>query len=167
MANNLTTITKGCDNNLGGFNFLMVNDSDNVSGKSINTLTHTITGITASDYTEFYIQKNISSVEVDTPSDFNTGANTFTATVNVIFNRREAQKSLALQILSAGQRYLDIIYRDLNGIYWNIPNAQLSNAAESTGTVRTDGSKYTVTFIAELDNRPYAVDPTIIPALIS
>jgi hypothetical protein len=84
-----------------------------------------------------------------------------------MFHRREASKSKAIKILSEGQRDLAIIVKDANGKYWYFPFAQLSATAEGSGTAKADGSKYSVTFIAENENLAYEVDPTIIAGLLA
>jgi hypothetical protein len=99
--------------------------------------------------------------------DLNNGSTYFEVTLTLSFTRREAAKSRALQILGEGNRYLDIIVLDANQKLWNIPLSQLTGGDESTGTAKADGSKYDVTFVAQIDNRPYEVDSSIIAGLIS
>lgn len=166
----LTSITKGCSNNQGGITAVYINDVDNISAVTASALTHKITGITGPTagikFTAFEFVRNVGSVTIEPTIDLVNGSTYYEATMTLVFHRREASKSRALQILGEGQRYLDIIFLDANGIYWFLDHAQLSGGAEETGTARADGSKYTVTFVAQMDTRPYEVDSTIVPALI-
>lgn len=166
----LTSITKGCSNNQGGIVAVYINEVDNISAVTSSALTHTITGITGPTagikFTSFEFVRNVGSVTIEPTIDLVNGSTYYEATMTLVFHRREASKSRALQILGEGQRYLDIIYLDANGIYWFLDHAQLSGGAEETGTARGDGSKYTVTFVAQMDTRPYEVVSTIVPALI-
>lgn len=167
-CNSLTSILKSCSNNQGGIYSVWINETDNVTGTSVNVSAHTITGISATtDFTAFEFNRNVGSVAIEPKIDLINGSTYFEAKVTLVFHRREAAKSRALYILGEGQRYLDIIFLDANGIYWYVDHAQLDGGAEETGTTKADGSKYTVTFKADMDTRPYAVDSTIVPALIS
>jgi hypothetical protein len=96
--------------------------------------------------------------------DFASGSTVYNATISIAFQMREAAKSNALQIIGEGQRYLKAVVLDNNGKYWWVENLQLNGGDETTGTARTEGSKYDVTFLGEMDNRPYqfATAPTFI-----
>jgi len=167
-CNSLTSILKSCSNNQGGIYAVYINETDNVTGTTVVSSAWTISQIgTTADFTTFEFSRNVGSVSIDPKIDLINGSTYFEATVSLVFHRREAAKSRALQILGEGQRYLDLIVLDANGTYWYIDHAQLSGGVEETGTVKADGSKYTVTFVAQMDNRPYAVDSTIVPALIA
>jgi len=166
--NNLIPVTQSCDANSGGIFNVYIIDTDDVTGTTISASAHTITGISAStDFTSFEFRRNVGNVSITPTVDLINGSTFYEATVTLVFHRREAPKSRALQILGEGQRYLDMIFLDANGIYWYIDHAQLNGGAEETGTLRADGSKYTTTFVAQMTNRPYVVDSAIIPALIS
>ena len=165
---NLTSITKSCSNNQGGIFAVYINDTENVTAITASASTHTITGVTASpDFTTFDFNRNVGSVTIDPKIDLINGSTYFEAKMTLVFHRREAAKSRALQILGEGQRFLDIIFLDANGLYWYLDHAQLDGGAEETGTARADGSKYTVTFMAQMSNRPYEVLSSIITPLIS
>ena len=83
-----------------------------------------------------------------------------------MFHRREAAKSRSIKILGEGQRDLAIIVLDANGKYWYFANAQVTAVAEGSGTAKADGSKYSITIVAESENLAYEVDPTIIAGLL-
>jgi hypothetical protein len=167
-CNSLTSILKSCSNNQGGIYSVWINETDNVTGTTVSVSAHTITGISATtDFTTFEFNRNVGSVVIDPKIDLSIGSTYFEAKISLVFHRREAAKSRALYILGEGQRYLDIIFLDANGIYWYVDHAQLDGGTEETGVTKADGSKYTVTFKADMSTRPYAVDSTIVPALIS
>lgn len=164
----LTAITKGCDNNIGGITAIYINDMDNISSTTIDSANWIVDAQTASpSYETFEFRRNTGNFTEETSVDFANGSTFVTATITLMFHRREASKSKAIKILSEGQRDLAIIVKDANGKYWYFPYAQLSATAEGSGTAKADGSKYSVTFIAENENLAYEVDPAIIGGLIS
>ncbi len=162
----LTSITKSCSNNQGGIYSVYINDTDNVI-VTASASTWQITSATASpNFTSFEFNRNVGSVTVDPKIDLINGSTYFEVKVSLVFHRREAAKSRALQILGEGQRYLDIIFLDANGTYWYIDHAQIDGGTEETGTTKADGSKYTVTFMAQMDNRPYEISKTLVTPVI-
>lgn len=164
----LTSITKGCDNNIGGITAIYINDMENVSIPTVDLTNWMIDAQTATpSYETFEFRRNTGNFTEETSVDFANGSTFVTATITLMFHRREASKSKAIKILSEGQRDLAIIVKDANGKYWYFPYAQLSATAEGSGTAKADGSKYSVTFIAENENLAYEVDPAIIGGLIS
>jgi hypothetical protein len=163
----LTAITKGCDNNIGGITAIYINDMDNITSTTIDSASYMVDAqVVSSNYEAFEFRRNTGNFTEETAVDFANGSSFVTATVSLMFHRREASKSKAIKILSEGQRDLAIIVKDANGKYWYFPFAQLSATAEGSGTAKADGSKYSVTFIAENENLAYEVDPTIIAGLI-
>lgn len=165
----LNTILKGCSNNQGGIFSVYINDNDNVSGITFGTASTdwNITGLTASPkFTTFEFKRNIGNVVIEPQIDLINGSTFYQATVTLAFHRREASKSRALTILAEGQRYLDLIVLDANGIYWYIDHAQLSGGSEETGTTRADGSKYNVTFVADMTDRPREISAALVAGVI-
>lgn len=166
-CNSIEGILKGCDTNAGGIYVAYIIDQDSVTGTTLDVTAHTLTAIsTTESFDVFEFKRNVGNMIVTPTIDLVNGSTYYSATITLVFNKREGIKSRALQILAEGQRYLAIIIKDANNKYWYVDYAQLNGGDEDTGTAKADGSKYTVTFVAELDNRPYEVDPTIIPALI-
>jgi len=82
-----------------------------------------------------------------------------------MFHRREADKSRAIKILGSGQQYLAAVVLDANGKFWYFPYLQVSATGEGSGTARADGSKYSVTLVAENEYLAYEVDPTALAAI--
>jgi hypothetical protein len=164
----LSALVKSCSNNQGGISAVYINDSDNVTAITEAPITHTITAMTAlPKFTTFEFNRNVGSSTVEPKIDLINGSTYYEAKMTLVFHRREAAKSRALTILAEGQRYLSIIYKDANGIFWYLKDAQLDGGAEETGTARADGSKYTVTFTAQMENRPYEVISTVVPGVIN
>ena len=152
----LETITKSCDNNIGGIRKIWLNDQENVTaavatGWEITTLT------SSPIYTEFEINRNTGNYTEDTASDLINGSTFVTQTITLMFNRRDAAKSEAINILGSGQRYLSAIVLDANDEYWYFENLQLTATGEGSGTARADGSKYSITLLAEADHLSYTI----------
>ena len=170
---NLESIVKSCDNNSGGIFKVYINQQDNIDGFTLDSAPNTwtidsITLVGGGDlYTEFEIRRNTGSYTEDAAIDLVNGSSYVTATISLMFHRRDQAKSQAIKVLGAGQQYLNAIIQDANGLYWYFPYLQLSAVGEGSGTARADGSKYSVTLICENDYLAYQVDPTIVPALLA
>jgi hypothetical protein len=167
----LETIVKSCDNNSGGIEKIWVNQQDNISSIALDaTNTWTIETITlaggAPDYTPFEIRRNTGSYVEDAAIDLVNGSSYVTATISLMFHRRDQDKSQAIKILGAGQQYLNAIVKDMNGKYWYFPFLQLSAVGEGSGTARADGSKYSVTLVAENDFLAYEIEEAAVLAVI-
>jgi hypothetical protein len=169
----LEAILKSCDNNSGGIYGIWINQQDEIA-----SITPTdpslgagwdITAITLQTvpvlFENYYIRRNTSNFTEDSTIDLVNGSSFVTSTINLMFHRREAAKSRALKILGAGQQYLAAVVLDANGIYWYFPYLQVSATGEGSGTARADGSKYSVTLIAE--NEYLAYEVTMLPAALA
>jgi hypothetical protein len=82
-----------------------------------------------------------------------------------MFHRRDQEKSRAIKVLGSGQQYLTAVIGDANGKYWYFPYLQVSAYGEGSGTTRADGSKYSLTLVAENETLAYEVDADIIASL--
>jgi len=169
----LETILKSCFNNSGGIYRFYVNQQDNIDETGIAfdlTNTYTIDTLPlvvgADPFIELEFKRNTSSYTEESAIDLINGSSYVTATINLMFHRRDQTKSQAIKVLGAGQQYLAGIIEDANGNCWYFPYLQVSATGEGSGTARADGSKYSVTLVAENDYLAYAVDPTIIPGLL-
>ena len=169
----LEAILKSCDNNSGGIYGIWINTQDDIA-----SITPTdpsagagwmITAISLvnplGSFTNYYIKRNTSNFTEDSTIDLVNGSSFVTQTINLMFHRREADKSRAIKILGAGQDYLVAIILDANGKYWYFPYLQLSATGEGSGGTRADGSKYSVTLVAENEYLAYEVDPAALPAV--
>jgi hypothetical protein len=166
----LESIVKSCDNNSGGIEKIWINQQDNIDTATVPTGTWEIDDINlvagAPDYTPFEIRRNTGSYVEDAAIDLVNGSSYVTATISLMFHRRDQDKSQAIKILGAGQQYLNAIVKDMNGKYWYFPFLQLSAVGEGSGTTRADGSKYSVTLIAENDFLAYEITEAAVLAVI-
>ena len=166
-CNTLTSILKSCDNNIGGITSIYINDQDAVSGPIVVTdWMVTDFGTLATQFVPFEFRRNTGMYTEEGNIDLVNGSSFVTQTITLIFHRREAAKSKSIKILGEGQRDLALVVGDANGKYWYFPKAQLTAVAEGSGTAKADGSKYSITFVAENENLAYEVDATIIPDII-
>ena len=151
----LEGIQKSCDNNSGGIYqvWFIPQDNINVVTTSIAYPNYEVTAITVTPvltvFDSYFIRRNTSNYTEEQAADLINGSTFVTQTINLVFHRREAAKSNALKILASGQQYLAAVVLDANGRYWYMPYMQLTATGEGSGTARADGSKYTVTMVAE------------------
>lgn len=163
----LTDIVKGCDNNIGGITAVYVNDMDNISSTTEDDATWTVTAQTVtSRYQTFEFRRNVGNFTEDGAIDLINGSSYVTATINLMLHRREASVSRSIKILGEGQRDLAVIVKDANNKYWYFPYSQLSAIGEGSGTTKADGSKYSVTLVAENEFLAKEVDSSIISSLL-
>lgn len=162
----LEAIAKSCDNNSGGLHGVALIQQDDVLGTTVVTTgagDWRITGFTLTSvpspivFTDYSIRRNTSNYTEEVAADLVNGSSFTTATINLVFHRREQAKSRAIKVLGSGQQYLSGIVKDANGKYWYFPYLQLSASGEGSGTARADGSKYTVTLVAENEFLAYEV----------
>ena len=160
----LETILKGCDSNIGGITSILINDQDNIVGP-VDVTAYVVTdfGTLTDQFVPFEFRRNTGMYTEEAAIDLVNGSSYYTQTITLMFHRREAAKSKAIKILGEGQRDLALVVGDANGKYWYFPTAQLTAVAEGSGTAKADGSKYSITFVAENENLAYEVDAAIIP----
>ena len=151
----LESIQKSCDNNSGGIYQVWFIPQDNIDVVTSNTTypAYEVTAITVNPllttFDSYFIRRNTSNYTEEQAADLINGSTFVTQTINLVFHRREAAKSNALKILASVQQYLAAVVLDANGRYWYMPYMQLTATGEGSGTARADGSKYTVTMVAE------------------
>jgi len=167
----LESIVKSCDNNTGGIEKIWINQQDNISGITLdNTNTWTNEANTlvggAPYFTEVDIRRNTGSYTEEAAIDLINGSSYVTAVINLMFHRRDQDKSQAIKILGAGQQYLVAIVKDMNGKYWYFPQLQLTATGEGSGVTRADGSKYSVTLTSEVEFLAYEIEPAAVTAVI-
>jgi hypothetical protein len=164
----LEQIIKDCSNNSGGIYTLLINQQDNITGiTTLETGTNwEVTAITHSaPYVPLEFKRNTGSFTEDGTIDLVNGSSYVTQTINLMFHRRDQEKSRAIKVLGAGQQYLNAVIGDANGKFWYFPFLQVSAYGEGSGVARADGSKYSLTLLAENETLAYEVDPTIIAGL--
>lgn len=165
----LEAVAKSCENNSGGLHGIALIPQDDVVSVTVNTTNPgdwEVTGFTLTTlpspvlFTDYYIRRNTSNYTEELASDLVNGSSFVTQTINLMFHRREMATSRAIKILGSGQQYLSAIVKDANGKYWYFPYLQLSASGEGSGTARADGSKYSVTLVAENEFLAYEVNMT-------
>lgn len=151
----LTSILKSCDNNMGGIREIYIWDMLDVVPAPASVF-NAATG----EWTAYALQggilpqvyeftRNSSNYIEEATIDLVAGSTYIKATLTLMFARREALKSVSLQLLGEGQRYLGAMVLDSNGLYWLFQDLQISATGEGSGTARADGSKYSVTLYGE------------------
>ena len=154
----LQSIQKNCENNTGGIKNVWVNQQDEISGVTVSGGAWIVSAITVGDpCVPFAINRNTGNYTEDTAVDLINGSSFVTQTITLMFNRRDKDKSEAINVLGSGQQYLAVFIQDANDKYWYFENVQLTATGEGSGTARADGSKYSITLLAESDHLAYEV----------
>ena len=165
----LEEILKDCLNNSGGIYTLLINQQDNITAITTDTTgtNWEVTAITkTAPYVALEFKRNTGSFTEDGTIDLINGSSYVTQTINLMFHRRDQEKSRAIKVLAAGQQYLNAVIGDANGNYWYFPYLQVSAYGEGSGVARADGSKYSLTLLAENETLAYEVDAAIVPGLL-
>jgi hypothetical protein len=121
-------------------------------------------------FVEFEFNKNTANYVEDGTISLENGSTFFSQTVSLVIPRREVAKRNSIALIAAGQRDLDIIVKDSNGLFWYIGyanSANLTALGEGSGTAKADGSKYSLTFLAEEPEMMYEVNSAIIAGIVS
>ena len=161
----LISIQKNCSNNIGGIKNVWVNQQDEISGVTVSAGAWIVSAITVgAPCVPFAINRNTGNYTEDTAIDLINGSTFVTQTITLMFNRRDKDKSEAIHVLGAGQQYLSVFIQDANDKYWYFENVQLTATGEGSGTARADGSKYSITLLAESDHLCYEIDSTLVVA---
>ena len=154
----LQSIQKNCSNNTGGIKNVWVNQQDEISGVTVSGGAWIVSAITVGDpCVPFAINRNTGNYTEDTAVDLINGSSFVTQTITLMFNRRDKDKSEAISVLGAGQQYLAVFIQDANDKYWYFENVQLTATGEGSGTARADGSKYSITLLAESEHLAFEV----------
>jgi hypothetical protein len=158
----LQNIAKTCDNNTGGIRQVWINEQDGVTATTVAGGAWIVSAITTTPFATFEINRNTGNYTEETAQDLLSGSTLVTQTITLMFNRRDKEKSEAISVLGAGQQYLAAVVLDANGKYWYFENLQLTATGEGSGTARADGSKYSVTLLAESGHLCYEIDSTLV-----
>ena len=154
----LISIEKPCDSNTGGIRTVWICQQENVTAATVSANEWTVSTLTLTANANVYaINRNTGNYTEDTAQDLLNGSTLVTQTITLMFNRRDKEKSEAIHVLGSGQQYLAVFVLDANGKYWYFENVQLTATGEGSGTARQDGSKYSVTLLAEADHLAYEV----------
>jgi hypothetical protein len=159
----LQSIAKTCDNNTGGIRTVWICQQENVTAATVSANEWTVSTLTLTANANVYaINRNTGNYTEDTAVDLINGSTFVTQTITLMFNRRDKDKSEAINVLGSGQQYLAVFIQDANDKYWYFENVQLTATGEGSGTARADGSKYSITLLAEAEHLAYEVTDTLI-----
>ena len=165
----LESFEKECLNNLGGLYQMIYNDQDQLQ-VTLDEAANTVTAIVHSSACQtISLRKGQGNFTEPAAIDLVAGSSITTGTINLNPTRRDAAKTRALKVMGQGQRYLGCFCKDGNGIWWYLPEMQLSNAAGGSGANKAEGSKYEITLVneVELENMAYAVaEALVLPLLV-
>ncbi len=151
----LQSIAKPCANNTGGIKTVWICQQENVTAA---TPAWEITSLVLTAPSNVYaINRNTGNYTEDTAVDLINGSSFVTQTITLMFNRRDKDKSEAISVLGSGQQYLAVFIQDANDVFWYFENVQLTATGEGSGTARADGSKYSITLLAESDHLAYEI----------
>jgi len=154
----LISIEKPCDSNTGGIRTVWICQQENVTAATVSGGAWTVSTLTLTANANVYaINRNTGNYTEETAQDLLSGSTVVTQTITLMFNRRDKDKSEAIHVLGSGQQYLAVFVLDANGKYWYFENVQLTATGEGSGTSRQDGSKYSITLLAEADHLAYEV----------
>ena len=154
----LQNIAKSCDNNTGGIRQVWINQQEGVTSTTVAGGAWIVSAITATPFATFEINRNTGNYTEETAVDLINGSTFVTQTITLMFNRRDKDKSEAIHVLGSGQQYLAAVVKDANGKFWYFENLQLTATGEGSGTARADGSKYSVTLLAESEHLAYEIE---------
>lgn len=167
-CNNIESIPFNCqDSAIGGIEKLFLFDQDDVVSTTPNLSAHTVTvtlttGTTAQ---EIAFRKHVGNYTEDY-AKAEDGAIVYTQTVNLPIHGRDADKSRKITILAEGQRYIALIVKMVNGNYVYFPNMQLQTVGEGSGVLKTDASKYALSFVGVNESLAFYMSEADVLALL-
>ena len=160
----LKGIQKDCKHNLGGVRKIWIaaytKGTTTVDSGKISAISN------VADFKGYEFTKNTASMTSTLNKDLANGTSYVNTEVIVQFNRMETEKRLEVETLSIGD--LQIIVLDNNGIYWFLGNdapVEASAGTAQTGTAKSDGNFYNLTFTDESFEYPYEILDTVVADL--
>ena len=160
----LKGIQKDCKHNIGGVRKIWIaaytKGTTTVDSGKINAISN------VADFKGYEFTKNTASMTSTLNKDLTNGTSYVNTEVIVQFNRMETEKRLEVETLSIGD--LQIIVLDNNGIYWFLGNdapVEASAGTAQTGTAKSDGNFYNLTFTDESFEYPYEILDTVVADL--
>jgi hypothetical protein len=163
-------VSKGCGNNMGGLLEFYLTDKSNVT--SIDETSGHITafnmaGSPPAKFYKFEFNKNTGFFNEDEPINVENGSAYYLQTATLVIPKRDLEKRNTIKLLA--QRDLVGIAKDGNGIYWYMGEENgllLTENTSGSGTVKADGSKYTLVFTAEELDPAKTVEESAILAVL-
>ena len=160
----LKGIQKDCKHNIGGVRKIWIaaytKGTTTVDSGKISAISN------VADFKGYEFTNNTASMTSTLNKDLANGTSYVNTEVIVQFNRMETEKRLEVETLSIGD--LQIIVLDNNGIYWFLGNdapVEASAGTAQTGTAKSDGNFYNLTFTDESFEYPYEILDTVVADL--
>ena len=167
----LESIKRDCSSAIGGIRpKIFVGESELVDWDAIafdNTEEFLIDSISAGNtFEEIEFRNNVGSLEESYTYEAD-GAVVFEQTLSLPLHGRDASKSRKITVMASGQRRLDIIVQQNNGDYVYLREMVLSEVGEGTGTEKTEGSRYALTFVGQSEHLSYYITKDAVEELMS
>ena len=164
----LSGLARDCSANMGGILEVLIANADDVTGVTLSEgIISTISMATTAKFKRYTFPKNTGSLTSTYNIDQASGVQYVSSELLLQFNRMETQKRVEITALALGD--LAVIVKDANGKYWYLGKDEPVNASTGdgqTGTARGDANRYTITLLDESKEMPYAVDASIVEALV-
>lgn len=166
----LESIARDCSSGIGGIRpFIHIVETKEVDFDAATfdgTETHLITSLTSSEIPETVEFRNDVGSLTEAYTLDPSGATVFTQTLSLPLHGRDASKSRKITVMASGQRRLDIIVQQNDGQYVYLRDMVLSEVGEGTGTAKTDGSQYALTFTGVSEHSHYYIDKSTVEDLL-
>lgn len=165
----LEEILKACGNNTGGIYTAAVFDMEDIETITEDADAWAVTALVLAGHApavSLTFKRNTSNYTDDKQTDLIAGSSFYQKIINLIFHRRDAEKSKAIKILGEGQRYLGVVIGDANGTYWYFDYMQLTGDGGGSGTARADGSNYNVTLTGEAEFSAKTISAAIAASIL-
>lgn len=165
----LSAILRDCAPSMGGILEAYFANREDV--KEVLVAEEQVSAITMADgkkFTKFQFARNTGSMTSTYTKDPTTGVNYVTTDLNLVFNRMETSKRVAISALA--QNELVAIVKDANNKFWYLGMNEAVTATTGdgvTGTARGDRNGYSVTLQDNSHEMPYEVNPEIVDALVA
>jgi hypothetical protein len=160
-CSSLNSISRSCDGNIGGIKKVYLWDIEDQITYTPNGTTWQLSALAvtggSAGIKEFQFTRESSNYTEELASDLVNGSTTWSATLNLMFTRREALKSKAVKVMADGQRYLGALVEDNNGLFWVFQDLQITTSGEGSGTTKEDGSKYSVALLGKTGLPAYEI----------
>lgn len=172
-CNTLESILKSCYSNLGGIVKFWINNGDAIDPSSITVTDGTVTAanleITSSEFVEFQFNPNTSNYTENAVIDLVNGSTYYDQSINLVLNRREADKREKLLLIALGQPGLTIIVKDSNKLYWIFglydDKMYLTGNEGGSGTARADRNGYSLIFTGQDQTPAFQIEESVVESL--
>ena len=164
----LESVPRGCGNNIGTMARFIFNFQSALTSVTIDEETGIVTAaVHTSAFKEVEFRKGQGQFTEASAIDLVAESTLEPITVAMNLKRRTGAKSAAIRAMMEGQPYLAGFAQDGNGIWWYLPNLQVSTLGGGTGDSRPVGSNYDLQLMNEEGTTPYEVDDAVIADILA